>query len=185
MRSWLPMLVLLALSACSDDTAAGRDLGLPDKSADQTQASCATSAFLPADAAVGDFKQKGKPQAAATGQQLDNLINGGSEKYKQNKFLCMVQAVYESTAKSASMKVWIFDQTDATGAEGAYKASAHPDDTATATTIGDASRENLKYLTDYTADMRKGRYLARVVLDVKTASADGLAMLSAIVKAMP
>jgi len=188
MRVLSCLLLTWALVGCSDDdlgTKLDGGGGGADKGAtvDQSTAKCGTSAFLPADSAVGAYKVKGTPKAAATNKQLDDLINGGSEKYKTNKFSCMVEAFYTSGAMTA--QVWIFDQTDKTGAEGAYKATTSSDNTDITPTIGDASRENLKLLADYLGFMRKGKYLARVSIDDLTAKADGQALLKASAGAMP
>jgi hypothetical protein len=171
---------LLLCSACSDDTTQ-KDSGTQDIG---TPASCGTSAYLPADSAVGDFK-KGTIKAADTGKRLDDLIDGGSEKYKTNNFKCMVQVIYESGSKSYEIKVWLFDQTDATGASGAYTASGSGSFTDITPTVGDASREDLTLPLDYLADMRKGQYLARVQIDDNSAKDDGRAMIKAIASKLP
>ncbi len=188
MRSvFLSVLLVFSLAGCSDDTDSKQDKGtLADsgaadkaKAADQSSASCGTKKLLPADAAVGDFKLD-KVEAAANGKGLQALINGGSEKYEKNKFSCMVKATFKSATKKHSVEIWLFDQTDAGGAKAAYDASKHPDDADITPTIGDASRENAKLLFEYTADMRLGKYLARVKIDDKAAKADGPLALKAM-----
>ncbi len=198
MRPALITILLFTLTACSDDTDVKKDSGPSnpeasvDKSvpketapADLSTAKCGTKALLPADATIGDFKLD-KVEAAADAKGLQALINGGSEKYEKNKFKCMVKAVYKSPTKTKkyTIEVWLFDQTDAAGAKAAYDASKHPDDADITPTIGDASRENLKLLFEYTADMRKGQYLARIKIDDKTAKADGPLTLKEIAKAI-
>ena len=183
----LPLL-FLALAACSDDTDPQKDAAVADKAviadkapADSSTASCDTKKLLPADGTVGDFKLD-KVEAAVNGKELQALINGGSEKYEKNSFKCMVKSTYKSTSatKKYLIEIWIFDQTDAAGAKAAYVASKHSDDADISPTIGDASRENLKLLYDYTADMRQGKYLARIKIDDKAAKADGPVALKAI-----
>ena len=177
----------LTLAACSDDTDSNKDkgtvkdTGVADKAvtADTSSATCETQKLLPADGAVGDFKLD-KALAAQNGKELQALINGGSEKYEKNSFKCMVKATFKSATKKHVMEIWLFDQTDAAGAKAAYDASQHPDDADISPTIGDASRENLKLLFEYTSDMRLGQYLARVKIDDKAAGADGPLALKAI-----
>ncbi len=181
MRGLVSLLLIPCLIACSDDDNSGAaDVGVDKTVIDAAPATCGTSAFLPADSAVGNLKQKGTPKIADTGKLLDLLINGGSEKYKTNKFTCMVEASYADATNGYTAQVWIFDQTDKTGAEGAYKATSSSDYTDISPTIGDASNENLKLLADYVGYMRKGKYVARVSIDDLTAKADGQAMLKAI-----
>jgi len=187
MKRWFIALCIPALFAlaCSDDDKGNNngtiDGGGPDQAvADMTPAKCGTSAVLPADSAVSGYKKKGAHKAAATGKQLDLLINGGSEKYKTNNFSCMVEAYYTDATGKITAKVWIFDQTDATGAAGAFAKVVSSDYTDITPTVGDASKENLKLLVDYEAFMRKGKYLAHVSIDDKTKSADGQAFLKAI-----
>jgi hypothetical protein len=176
--------LLLGLGACSDDTKPKADLASPPKEA--AVKSCPTSAFLPADAKVGDYKQDGAPQVATNGIELKALIDGGSEKYEQNSFLCMVLAKYKSASKGVSAELWVFDQTDAAGADAAMKAVLTPDDADLAPTIGDASKENVKLPFGYTAIMRKQRYLGRAVLADKKAegSADASSLLREIAAAI-
>ena len=176
---------LLLCGACSDDGTT-TDSGGPDLTVDSgPPASCGTSAYLPADSTVGDFKQEAQPKAADTGKRLDDLIDGGSEKYKNNKFKCMVEVVYASATKSYKIKVWLFDQTDTAGATGAYTASGSAGFTDITPTVGDASREDLTLPLDYLADMRKGQYLARVQIDDNTSATDGQAMIKAIAAKLP
>lgn len=181
------LILSLALAGCSDDTDSKQDKGTPAdsgaadkaKAADQSTATCGTQKLLPADGTVGDFKLD-KMEAAADGKGLQALINGGSEKYEKNKFACMVRATFKSATKKHGIEIWIFDQTDAAGAKAAYDASEHSDDADISPTIGDASRENAKLLFEYTADMRLGKYLARVKIDDKAAKADGPTALKAM-----
>jgi hypothetical protein len=183
------LILSLALGACSDDTDTTKDKGTPvdssvadkAKAVDQSTATCGTKKLLPADGTVGDFKLD-KVEAAADAKGLQALINGGSEKYEKNKFTCMVKATFKSASKKHGIEIWLFDQTDAAGATAAYDASKHPDDADISPTIGDASRENAKLLFEYTADMRLGKYLARVKIDDKAAKADGPTTLSAMEK---
>ncbi len=181
-----PALALaLALTlGCSDDSGAP-DRGAPDAGQDTAGPSCDATTYLPQDGAVGDFKLTASPGVAADGKQLEALIDGGSEKYKQNSFSCMTEAIYGSGTASYQIKVWLFNQTDTAGAAAAYTATDNSSFTATATTYGDASRENLKLPLDYMADMRKGKYLARVQVDDPAGAADGLKMVQAIAAALP
>lgn len=179
-------LLLGLTAACSDDTTGGQDFGAPDRgTADAAPPTCGTTAYLPADSAVGDFKQSAAVKVAATGKQLQDLINGGSEKYQKNGFSCMALAVYQSASASHGVEVWLFDQGSAAGAKAAFEATKNPDDTPISPTLGDESRENKKLLAEYTADMRKGRYLARVKIDDKTGAADGPKVLKVIADALP
>ena len=180
-------LVLLTTAACSDsvdtdgglvaDKAIAADTGKP--------ATCGTSAYLPADGKIGDFKRTASPKAAANGKQLKDLIDGGSEKYEKNSFVCMSLVSYASATTSYKIEIWLFDQTDAAGAKAAYAATKHPDDADLSPTVGDASRQNSKLLFEYTADMIKGKYLARVKVDDKKGAADGLAAIKAVAANLP
>jgi len=180
-RILITALTLALAAGCSDDTSVGDSAVAPDSSVDSAPAFCDTSAFLPGDSVVGDFVVKGTPKAAANAAALNLLINGGSVKYSDNKFVCMVEAFYTSATKSYQIKVWIFDQTNNTGATAAYTATGNASFSNITPTIGDTSRENLKLPLDYMADVIKGKYLIRVQSDDPAAHADGLAMLKAIV----
>ena len=187
MNRWIVWLSLLALplASCSDDDKGYPvDLGVDQAVVDMTVATCGTSSFLPADGKVSGYKHKSTPKAAATSKQLDLLINGGSEKYKANKFTCMVEAFYTDATGKLTAQIWIFDQTDATGATGAFTAVASTDYTDITPAMGDAAKENLQLLADYLGIMCKGKYVVRVSIDDKTKGADGRALLKAIADAL-
>lgn len=196
-RSSRPGVLALALccglaAGCSDDDNGKKDTGAvqQDGSADTGVKTCVAKDLLPADNAVGDFTQKAAPQIAADSKSLTDLINGGSDKYFNNNFDCLALVVYASATKSWDLEVWLFDQTDSTGADGAYKATAIAGIDADITpTIGDASRENVNTVAGvYTAYARKGRYLVRVfaenTADATAGKDDVQAMLKAIVAAI-
>ena len=183
MNRWIVLLSLpaLVLISCSDDDKGDpADIGVDQAVADMTVATCGTSAFLPADGKVSGYKQKSTPKAAATGAQLNLLINGGSEKYKTNKFSCMVEAFYTDAGGKITAQIWIFDQTDAAGATGAFTAVISTDYTDITPALGDAGKENLQLLADYLGLVRKGKYVVRVSLDDKAKAANGRALLKAI-----
>jgi hypothetical protein len=184
---WLALFATLAAAGCSDDSGGKKDAKTStDTSAvDQGAATCGTTAYVPADSKVGDFKQESS-KVAADGKTLQVLIDGGSTKYEYNKFKCMTRVVYASATKTTyKIEVWLFDQTDSSGAQAAYKATATGDETALTTTLGDESRENLKLVAEYTTDSRKGQYLCHIIADDKTGQTDALAFLSATIKALP
>lgn len=196
-RSSLTALLALALccalaAGCSDDDNGKKDTGTTPKDggADKGGKTCTAKDLLPADNTVGDFKQQATPQTAADSKSLTDLINGGSDKYFNNRFACLALVVYGSVAKSWDLEVWLFDQTDSVGADGAYKATAISGVDADITpTIGDASRENVNTVAGvYTGYARKGKYLARIFAENKpdaTAGKDDVqAMLKAIVAAI-
>jgi len=180
MRVVFPVLVilLLALAACSDDNGKTPDQG----PADQGPAACTAKAQLPANGAVGDFNQQKAPDLAANLTDLTALIDGGSEKYTQGgKFVCMAWVKYASGTKAHTLEAWLFDQTDASGAEGAYTNTKNPDDQNLSPVIGDAARGHENAISDiYQADMRKGQYLIRVIADKVAGKDDAVAMLIAI-----
>jgi hypothetical protein len=180
----IPALVLVSCS--DDDKGNGADMGngADQAVADITVATCGTSAALPADDKVSGYKLKGTAKVAATGKDLDLLINGGSEKYKTNKFTCMVEAFYTDATGKLTAQVWIFDQTDAAGATGAFTLVTSGDYTDISPAVGDAGKENLKLLADYVGIIRKGKHVARVSLDDKSKSADGQAFLKEIASAL-
>ena len=176
----------LVLVSCSDDDKVNADMGTgADKAiADITAATCGTSAALPADGKVSGYKLKGTAKVAATGTDLNLLINGGSEKYKTDESTCMVEAFYTDAAGKLTAQVWIFDQTDAAGATGAFTSVISGDYTDISPAVGDAGKENLNLLADYVGIMRKGKYVVRVSLDDKSKSADGQAFLKEIASAL-
>lgn len=198
----LALTAMVALCvACSDDDTSNTnnnngnnnnnnnsavDQGVADTgpAADSGPRVCDTTALLPADNAVGDFARSGQVQVAVNGKQLQDLINGGSEKYEKNSFKCMSLATYASATKKHKVEVWLFNQTGAAGAAAAYKATEHPDDQAISPAVGDAARENTKLLFEYTADLRKGAYVARVKIDDKAGAADGPLFLKALAAAI-
>jgi hypothetical protein len=185
------LLALGLLGGCSDDTVPpkpdkgpAQDVTVPKEAA---PASCVTTAYAPASDKVGDYKLDGAIKIAADSTALKDLIDGGSEKYEQNKFVCMSLAKYTSASKSVSVELWIFDQTDVGGATAAMGAVVGPDDTDLAPVLGDAAKENLKLPFGYTAIFRKGKVLGRVILEKDKAigQADALALLQAAVAAVP
>jgi len=184
--SWV-WIVSLLIAGCSDDSAkTDTGAGSSDKSvtAEASTGTCGTSAFAPADGTVADYT-KGTPKVATTAKELQDLIDGGSEKYSNNQFACMVQVVYTNSTKGVTLEAWIFDQTNAAGAEAAMTAALSADDTELTPKIGDASKENTKLLSNYTVIMRKGQYVGRILASKKDASADAVALLTAIAGAMP
>jgi len=164
----------LSLCACSDDGGT--------KVPDQGVPSCTAKTPLAADNAVGDFTQEAAPSMASTLTALTALIDGGSEKYTQGgKFVCMAWVKYKSTTKAHTLEVWLFDQTDVAGATAAYANTSNPDDTDLSPTIGEAARGHENTVSDiYQADMRKGKYLVRVIASKGTGKDDALAMLTAV-----
>jgi hypothetical protein len=151
---------------------------------------CVADTLLPADGAVGDLKASGTAKTALNKKALEDLINGGSEKYTANRFACLALLTYTSAAKGyKDFEVRLFDQTDAAGAQAAYKASAPVGAVDISPTIGDASREDVNTVARvYTGGMRKGKYVARVqaedAADPNNAKADVQAMLKAIAAAI-
>ena len=183
-RMLFALAVVLLAAGCSDDNGTKPDSSVvPDGpgSSDGPQA-CQVTALLPADNTVGDFAQDGSPQTAGDLTELTALINGGSEKYTQGgKFVCMALATYKSATKTHTLELWLFDETDTAGAEVAYTATLHPDDQDTSPTIGDASRGHENSIAGiYQADMRKGRYLARVIADAIAGKDDAINVLRTV-----
>ena len=176
-------------TGCSNDspTQSTSDLGTnkPTCQMDGGQRLCATSSFLPANGKVEDFKKESDDQIATNSCELQALIDGGAEKYEKHKFQCMTLAKYASAAKTIKITVWLFDQTDPSAAGAAYEEIGTADNTATAPSIGDASEENLKLPFDYLANMRKGKYLARVFVDKKEGQKEGIQLLQEIATAIP
>jgi hypothetical protein len=180
-------LSLLLGAGCSDEKKPNPDSKIvadgPQK-VDGGNKTCGTTAHLPANGKVGDYQQSQAPEVATNSQQLFDLIDGGAEKYLQNKFVCMTKAKYASAAKSINIDVWLFDQTDAAGATAAMTAATSAGETPTAPVIGDASVENLGLTFGYQATMRKGKYLARVITEKKEGKDDALALLTQIAGAL-
>lgn len=176
-------------AGCSDDSEGTPDKGpgISDGGADTTGGACSARPLLPADSAVGDFTGVAGAQVASTPKQLNDLINGGSEKYTQKgKFVCMAWVEkYTSTTKSYTIDVRVFDQTDVQGATDAYDDTVHPDDQDITPTIGDAYRGHENAIAGtYGADMRKGKYLVRVQASSKDGKADVGAMIQAVADAI-
>jgi hypothetical protein len=171
-------MLALGLPACSDDG---------DKpTADAAPAPCSSIALLPADNAVGDFTREGTPQEASTEKGLFDLIDGGAEKYIQNKWVCLAMVSYKSATAAHTLEARLFDQTDAAGATAAYTATGSVDDVDITPVIGDAARGHENAVSDlYQADMRKGKYLARVIADKAAGKDDALSLLKAIAAAVP
>jgi hypothetical protein len=189
--SILALLLATALvGACSDDTSKTVDKG-PSKvdtkvgGTDGTTKTCSTSSLLPADKSVSDYTKKAAADVANDATSLQALIDGGSEKYSQNKFVCMVQAIYASTTSSSEITVWIFDQTDAAGATAAMTAAVSATSTDLTPTVGDASKEDTTLVSGYVAFARKNKTLVRVSANKKAVSADAQALLKAIIAAAP
>jgi hypothetical protein len=178
------LLALTLVGGCSDDTSNPQVDKGPPKTETQ-QLSCNTMGLLPTDKSVGDYTRKATPDIAANATSLQALIDGGSEKYSQNKFICMVQAFYTSTTSGAEIKIWVFDQTDAAGATAAMTAAVSPVFTDITPTIGDASKEDTTLPAAYVAFARKGKTLARVEANKKTANTDAQSLLKAIITAAP
>jgi hypothetical protein len=188
---WIGSLLVLAFVACSDDTVAPKPDTGPGKdviiAGEAKPSDCATKAYVPADSKVGDYKLEGAIAFASDGASLKALIDGGSEKYEQNKFSCMSLAKYKSASKSVTVELWLFDQTDSAGATAAMGAVVGPDDTDLSPVLGDAAKENLKLPFGYTAIFRKGKVLGRVILAEKKTEgqADALSLLTATAGAVP
>jgi hypothetical protein len=183
-RALLAVGACLALGlGCSDDSKQQKDNGpTPDLSKDTGPKVCGATSLLPADSAVGDYK-KDTPQVATTPKELDDLIDGGSEKFINNKFNCMAWVKYSSTAASASVDIKLFDQTDAAGAQAAYGivGTGYTDITPV---VGDAAKESV-LVSSYAAVMRKGKHIAQVEAKPKTAQADAVALLKALAGLLP
>ncbi len=174
---------------CEGIADCGHDFGPPKKDSgtchiDGGGRACGAGTFLPASDAIDDFKNEGSVKGATNSCELELLIDGGAEKYSQNKFNCMVLAKYKSVTKSIAVDAWIFDQTDNQGAEGAYQLVGTLDDTPLTPTLGDASQENLKLPFSYTATMRKGKYVVRIFVDKKEGKNEGMAFLKNIESAI-
>lgn len=182
MRTLMALGVTLQLLAlgCSDDGGKTADSRPPDSA--QT---CPTS-LLPADGKVGDFKRQATPETATNLTALTALINGGAEKYTQGgKFVCMARVKYTSATKTHTLDVRVFDETDAAGAESTYTQTKNPDDQDLSPTIGDASRGHENTVSGiFQADMRKKKYVVRVIADKTVGKTDALSLLEAIAGAV-
>jgi hypothetical protein len=171
-------LLACGVLACSDDS----EKPTPDAAGTP----CSSTALLPADNAVGDFTRDGAPQEADTEKKLFDLINGGAEKYTQNKWVCLAMVSYKSATAAHTIEARLFDQTDAAGATAAYTATGTVDDVDITPVIGDAARGHENTVSDlYQADMRKGKYLARVLADKAAGKDDALSLLKATAAAVP
>jgi hypothetical protein len=191
MTKLLPLLVATLLpGACSDDSTAPQlDKSLPKAEMtvghDGATKTCSTAALMPADKAVGDYTRKAAPESANDVAALQAIVDGGSEKYSQNKFVCMSRAYYDSVAIGAEVELWVFDQTDAAGAQAAMDIAVSGLTDLTPV-IGDASKEDLTVVGGYLAFARsKGRTLARVYANKKTARDDAVALLKLVLTAAP
>jgi hypothetical protein len=176
------LLFLVLGNGCSSDSNNTKDTGSTQDTTVVKESKVVS--FLPADDAVKGYVKQQAPETAATNKELDDLIDGGSEKYKENKFYYMTQVYYLNTQKATSIKVWIFDQTDTAGAEGAFNRAKSPSGTAISPAIGEASLEDLTLPAGYTAILRKAKYVAQVVVDKKDSKDDGKALLTKIAEAI-
>jgi len=175
---------LLAPAGCADSGQTHDNRAFDQGAADASPRVCDATALLPGDNAVGDFVREGAVKVAVTAKQLQDLIDGGSDKYEKNHFKCMSLVRYRSASRTHRVEVWVFNQTDAAGARAAYEATRDPDDVALSPPLGDAARENKKLLFEYTADLRKGAHLVRVKIDQKQGAPDGPRFLKAVAQAM-
>jgi hypothetical protein len=178
----LPVLsVTLALGlGCSSDTNQ-KDSSVPPK--ETGPKACTATAYLPANAKVGDYKQQDL-QIATNAKELDDLIDGGSEKFINNKFSCLSWVLYASSAKGVTIDIRLFDQTDSAGATEAYKlvGTTYVD---MSPVVGDAAKEDTTLPTTYAAIMRKGKFLAQVTATKKDAQADATEVVKGIAAALP
>jgi hypothetical protein len=183
------LLAGLLLGACSDDNGQKSDNGSTKTDGGGTGAcedtkTCGTTDLLPADNAVGDYAKKGAPRVAADAACLQQLIDGGSVKYEQNKFACVSVVTYASAADSAEIEVWAFDQTDAAGAQAAMDLAA-ANMTDLGPTLGEASKEDVSLPSTYMAFARKGKTLVRVLANKKTSRDAAINLMSEIIAAAP
>jgi hypothetical protein len=165
---------------CSSDTKQ-KDSSIPPK--ETGPKTCTATAYLPADGKLGDYKQQDL-QIATNGKELDDLIDGGSEKFKDNKFSCLSWVKYASAGKAVSIDIRLFDQTDSGGATAAYGlvGTTYVDITPV---IGDAAKDDTTLPTTYAAVMRKGKFLAQVTANKKDAQADATEVVKGIAAALP
>jgi hypothetical protein len=140
---------------------------------------------MPADKAVGDYTRKAAPESANDVSALQAIVDGASEKYSQNKFVCMSRAYYDSAASGAQVELWVFDQTDAAGAKAAMDIAV-AGLTDLAPVIGDASKEDTTVVGGYLAFARtKGKTLVRVYANKKAAKDDAVSLLKLVINAAP
>jgi hypothetical protein len=171
---------------CSDDTKQPQNDKGPTAdlkvSKDTGPKTCSATSLLPADNTVSDYK-KDTPQIATTAKELNDLIDGGSEKFSDNKFVCMAWVKYTSTTASSSVDVKLFDQTDAAAVQAVYGivGTTYTD---ISPVIGDAAKESV-LVSSYAAVMRKGKYIAQIEAKPKTAQADAVSLLKALAAALP
>jgi hypothetical protein len=177
---------LLIWGACSDDSTppVADKAGTGDAGVCDDSKTCSTTGLLPADNKVGDYQKKSAPRVAVNGACLQQLINGGSVKYEQNKFTCVSVVTYASATAATEVEVWAFDQTDQAGAQAAMDLAAQ-NLTELAPTIGDASKEDATLPGTYLAFARKGKTLVRVLASKKTGRDGALSLLGEVIAAAP
>jgi hypothetical protein len=188
--SCLLVMALATIGACSDDTtsktdtAPAKDTGKPVIDVNSS-GHCEVTAFFPVAGKVLDYAMSEGPRVAVNAKELEDIVDGGSEKYKDNKFSCMAEVYYTSASKATKIKIWSFNQTDKTGAEGAYTKISNGSETPITPTIGDASQEDTTLPLNYIASMRKGQYLIQVFVDKKESKDHGVSFLNEIAKSIP
>ncbi len=183
----------MLFAACSDDDPIEqRDTGttqadaaqpLQEQGVAQEQGAtptCSVTDLLPTD--VQGYTPTDAPLVATNAKELQDIVNGGSEKYENNKYKCMAEVFFASAG--TELKVWFFDQTDTAGATAAYDAVGTGTETVTDPVIGDACKEDLTLPLNYTAFMRKGQYLVLISANKKDANVVSLALMEALAGAI-